>query len=503
MANIFISYNHLPPDADLAREFHAALKEKGHDSFLAEESIFIGESWPEVISRQLEACSVFIVFLSERSLQSEMVTEEVRRAKKLKDERQESRPLILPIRINLPFEEDINYDLAGYLSGIQQRLWFSEEDTQSILNEVLFVISEGDDSDQSNTPRLVKPSDKPVPNAPLVLENPGGQIELQSKFYIERGSEDRFINHILEERTLLRIKGARQFGKTSLMSRIFAFAEKNNHHTVGISLQQLDKSSISSLPSLLKQICAITSRELGLPIQVKKFWEEDEFLSNKIICGKYFEECILNKLKKPLVLGFDESDLVIKYKDVSEDFFSMLRSWYEEAANKDIWKQIKLIITYSTEVNLDLPATQSPLNVGHGKILREFTEGEVLDLVKRHRLPWTGSEVSKLMKMVGGFPYLVRRALYDLSQNPKHTLDIFLKKATQDNGPYSDHLRRHLSILKRKPELENELTYIIKHKQASDYFCFIRLLAAGIVKGTQKNARPSIELYNIYFKNTL
>ena len=53
---------------------------------MAGESIRLGENWVERINRELEQCDYFLLLLSEQSATSEMVTEEVRRAKKLHTE---------------------------------------------------------------------------------------------------------------------------------------------------------------------------------------------------------------------------------------------------------------------------------------------------------------------------------------------------------------------------------------------------------------------------------
>jgi hypothetical protein len=80
----------------------------------------------------------FLLLLSEKSATSEMVTEEVRRARELRDlpkaaalryRRSEHKPIILPIRVNFPIDSPLNYDLRGYLQRIQQQEWKSSADT--------------------------------------------------------------------------------------------------------------------------------------------------------------------------------------------------------------------------------------------------------------------------------------------------------------------------------------------------------------------------------------
>ena len=134
MSKIFISYSFKKPDLDIANRFSEELKKK-YKIFLASESIRLGDTWAVEVDKALKDCDYFLIFISERSMQSEMVTEEVRRAKKLRESRADNKPVILPIRINLPIDKNTNYELAGYLNRIQQRLWESEKTPPSSLTK--------------------------------------------------------------------------------------------------------------------------------------------------------------------------------------------------------------------------------------------------------------------------------------------------------------------------------------------------------------------------------
>ncbi len=140
-AAVFISYRSRDPDMSLAQEFHQVLEAEGYSAFMAGESLRLGDDWARRIDLELERCDYFLLLLSEQSAVSEMVTEEVRRAKQLRD--QTGKPMLLPIRVNFPIAAPLNYDLRGYLQRIQQREWRTAEDTPVILAEVLALMQEG------------------------------------------------------------------------------------------------------------------------------------------------------------------------------------------------------------------------------------------------------------------------------------------------------------------------------------------------------------------------
>jgi hypothetical protein len=503
VSKIFISYSFKEPDSVIARHFTEELG-KDNEVFFASESIRLGDTWADEIGKALENCDYFMLLLSERSMQSEMVTEEVRRAKKLRETRGLDKPVILPVRINLPFAKDVNYELAGYLNRIQQRLWETDADTGKLLHEIREILrkKQGNSLDQPSVPKVAD-TDIPLPNAPLELEIPEGKMGLQSAFYIEREGEKAFINQIRKPGSLLRIKAPRQFGKTSLLSRILKYAQENKFHLISLSFQQFDEGDFSDLSRLLRQICAYASLSLKLPVKLDEYWG-NEFLGTKMKCASYFEDFLLKQVDREVVFAIDEADRLFKYKDVSNDFFSMLRAWHENALESPSFSKLHLVVTHSVEVNLSMDdINQSPFgNVGSNITLKEFTSVQVKELVQRHRLLWNDNDVSKLMDLIGGYPFLVRKALYEIANNNISFPD-FLIQAPSDDGPFGDHLRRHYAVLSRKPELLKELKYILHYGRSEDLMSYHRLMAGGLVKGDSCNAKPSYRLYEMYFDKRL
>jgi hypothetical protein len=208
VARVFISYRSQESDLSFAQEFHEALKAAGHHAFMAGECIRLGESWPQRIDAELEQCDYFLLLLSPQSAVSEMVTEEVRRAKQLRDTRPDRRPQILPVRVNFPMRSPLNYDLRSYLQQIQQREWKSSADTPMILQEILSLIAKrkqwGEHGEKAvdsllSNPPVDTPETPPLPVAePELYREPGGSVPLDSGLYLKAEVE-------AQEKCLLRL----------------------------------------------------------------------------------------------------------------------------------------------------------------------------------------------------------------------------------------------------------------------------------------------------------
>jgi len=499
MAKIFISAVQHDPDAKVAKDFHNYFVNSGHNAFWAESNIKIGENWSERISEELCSCNFFIVLISKNSLHSDMVTEEVRKVKEIQQDRSSGYPVILPIRLNLPFGADTNYDLAGYLNRIQQRSWKNNSDTELIVREMLDVI------DNKNIPELLKESeifiqnitekDIPLPNAPLEL--PEGQVRLNSAFYIERTIDRKCYDEILKPGALIRIKAPRQYGKTSLLSRLIKHAIKNNHKVVSLSFHFLDQSIINDLERLLKMICNFSASKLTIPSQLENYW--DKYLALKMNCCKYFEEYLLENVKNPLILAIDEADRLFSVKHISDDFFSMIRGWHEESKTKPVWEKLKIVLVHSTEAYLGVNnINQSPFyNVGFEAELPAFNQNEMNHLALLHRLHLTKEELNDILLSLGGHPYLVRRTFYEMANN-RLSFKELMKSVSLGNGPLNDHLRRLLWNLKEDKNLVNGISQILNKKICKDDRTCYLLQAAGLVIGNPPNLEVSCLLYEKY-----
>ncbi|MEL6604522.1 MAG: AAA-like domain-containing protein [Cyanobacteria bacterium J06614_10] len=530
---VFISYREASPDRELAQEFYDAFSAAGHRPFMAAKSIKLGEQWRERIHTELRQCDYFLLLLSSLSTTSEMVTEEVKQAKALRNHRRAQQeaenPVILPIRVKFPMDDPLNYDLRGYLQQIQQREWRSNSDTPHLIQELLSLMDEKstqniDKEDGQKAPKrdisFAEPTSEPtypvvesVDQPPLPIaepeihREPGGAVQLKSGLYIERPPiEQDCFTEIKQPGALIRIKAPRQMGKTSLMARILNYGKEQGYQTVPISFQRADSRLFKDLDLLLKWFCSVVGRRLKKLKELEDYWVGD--FGSKDRCSAYFEDCLLEDLETPLVLAMDEVDMVFPHPEVADDFFALVRSWYEAARYGDfgseLWANVRLVIVHSTEAYVPLNINQSPFNVGKNVELREFDVQQVQDLARRYGLSAEASQAEALMALVGGHPYLIRKALYHLRREDI-TLNELATTAATESGIYSDHLRRHLYVLRDYPTLAGAFRQVVSKNRAIDIDAeaSFKLESMGLVRLSGNEASPRCEVYREYFQDHL
>jgi hypothetical protein len=361
--------------------------------------------------------------------------------------------------------------------------------------DLLFV-----DKNESEQPKVERETGTSPPLPVAEPEFPEGQVDLTSKFYVERPLvESDCYKTVLKPGSLIRIKAPRQMGKTSLMARILDRARQQGYRTVSLNFQILDERDFIDLKTFLQRFCASVCRRLELPNRINDYWD-DIVYGSKDNCTVYFEEYLLSKTSSPLVLGLDEVDCIFQYPNIATDFFGLLRAWHEEAKSRDIWKKLRLVVVHSTEVYIPLDTNQSPFNVGLPIELPEFNLEQVLDLAKRYELDLKSNQVEQLRALIGGHPYLIGVALYNL-RSKKVMFETLLQTAATEEGLYSDHLRRHLWNLERHPKLAAAFIQVVAASnpvQLPSEQAF-KLESMGLVLLQGDGVEPRCNLYRQYF----
>jgi AAA-like domain/Bacterial regulatory proteins, luxR family len=331
------------------------------------------------------------------------------------------------------------------------------------------------------------------------IESPEGALRFNSEFYVERSKmESDCYQQILEPGSMIRIKAPKLMGKTSLLNRIVEHTKTNDYRLVRLNFREAETEIFSNINEFFQWFCFNISQELKLECNIDRYLQaRGGILVN---CKKYFQTEVLEAINCTLVLALEELDCIFHYEEVAQKFLQMLRSWFEETRRTDIWENLRMVLLHSTNVYVELPDNQSPFNVGFPIELTEFSQENILDLASRHQLSWGTDEVAALMAMVGGYPYLVRIALYHLHDSNLSLAEV-LQNAATDVGIYRHHLQSHWANLQKYSELKAALKQVVfadssvKLEQVLEF----KLLSTGLVKQNQHGITPSCQLYRHYF----
>jgi DNA-binding Xre family transcriptional regulator len=338
----------------------------------------------------------------------------------------------------------------------------------------------------------INSSDQTVP------EYPEGSVPPNSPFYIERlPIEQQCYHQVLQPSSLIRIRAPKLMGKTSLMSRILFSAAKRGYKTVHLDFDGADLTALANQCELLSWFWNSIARELKLEKQVADW---DDMVSLNLSCSNYFEDYLLSKIDTPFVLGLDQVDKLFFYKQTAPNFFGLLRAWHEKRKNYPLWQKLRLVVTYATDAYIPHNEKLSPFNVGMEVGLPDFTDEQVLELARKHKLSWNREQISELGAMVGGHPHLVRVAMYNSSQKDLSLREILQDCSTQA-GIYSKHLNYCWTMLKKDQSLFEAFKKVVKSpkaivlnpEEARD------LESIGLIKKEGNRVHPRYKLYREFF----
>lgn len=503
MAKIFISYKrNVEPDTPVATAVYDALRQE-HEVFI-DTTIQVGEKWAERIQKAIKESDYLIIFLSGNSVHSEMVTAEIETA--YHHGKANGKPAILPVRLN--FNEPLVYPLSAYLNPLQWAIWTKDEGTPKLIAELKQAIAGGqlpaDNATATTTDKPLEKEEIPTAfaNIPRDLGSPEGTMPHESPFYIERETDQEAMNALHEiHGVTITIKGPRQMGKSSLLNRLQADGKENKMRTAFIDFQLIENAVMENADVFYQQFCSLLSWEFEVEDRTEEFWKPP--LGHVQKTTNYLQRHLLKEMRDvQILLAMDEVERMFA-SPFRSDFFSMLRSWHNNRARGGDWMRFNLALVTSTEpYQFIADLNQSPFNVGQVVELVDFNLEQVADLNRRHHSPLTDAQVKQLFDLLGGHPYLTRRALY-LVASQRDTFVEMLEGAYEDNGPFGDHLRNYLFRMGGQDKLKAGLMQSINYQRCQDEHIFFQLRGAGLVKRTGDKVIPRNQLYADYFGNRL
>jgi hypothetical protein len=511
-SRIFISYRRrAAEDARLASWLRDQLTTVGHEVFI-DTGMTVGVEWSREIDRRIEWCEFVIVLLSEDSVASEMLQQEVQLAAQRR--RNDGIPRFLPVRVG--YAGPLGYALGAALDRYQYILWTKRSDDDQVLEALLAAISNaatgwnergkspaGNESElhdvvNSPSPKLQA---RPAINAdPRVLRQPGGGMSLDDPYYLAR-SVDPLIHAMADiHGATLVIKGSRQTGKTSLLVRYLADCKRKNKRVALIDFQQFSDSHLEDQKTAVTRIGHRLIKELAIDPSARQSLDTPGDLTD------FLEDVIFPIIEQPIVLAFDEVDRFIScpYRD---NLFGAMRGWHNNRGTRGgKWEDLDVAIIVATEPNLLIQdGEQSPFNIAEPFRLPPFSRSDLDQLNRLFGQPLAVADLDALQELLGGHPYLTRLAFWRLLAGGVTDFRSLERHAADDDGPFGEHLRAKLTQLQRRQSVLDAYRGLIHRNVQPQADTYWRMQAAGLAIRSEngRDIRPANLLYARFFARVL
>ena len=327
------------------------------------------------------------------------------------------------------------------------------------------------------------------------LEAPSGAVRPQSPFYIERVADSQLRHQLAGQGTTTTIQAGRQTGKTSLLTHAINTYEGK---IIYLDFHLVDQASGENLTSLLRFLSEAIAEQLDLEWDVvDKYWQVARNPAQTF--NRFLQQEMLQRLDQPVLLAIDEADLLLG-ADYQKHFFALLRAWDSRRAFDADWRKLNLVMVISTHPYLLIDDVNlSPFNVGLTIHLKDFSPEQVADLNQRHGSPLEQNEITTLMSLVGGHPYLVRQAYYTLVSEGLSLADL-VRVANSIDGPFGKHLLFYQHSLRKNPILLAALQQLLREQKLPEESLLERLAAVGLIQQQDGKWTPRCGLYGEFFK---
>lgn len=297
------------------------------------------------------------------------------------------------------------------------------------------------------------------------------------------------------------------FGKTWLLQHILTQVQKRGR-IVNLNLRTFGTSDIMGsysrfLREMARQIlmAATSERPEQAAVLVEEAWRyADNPIDN---LNTLMEQKVLPSFAGGhwLLLALDGVDALSKHPYL-EDFFTLLRSWMEDAARPP-WSALRLMLTLAMAPRLLIANIhQSPFNVATTIELRDLNDSQVEHLAQQHGLEWSAKDRATMMELIGGHPYLLRLAMYEARRSGKPVPEL----TAPHSRVFSDYLSHCARWLSASPSLRAAFLRTIADSQPTlDFESFDRLRHAGLLTQDEQSGkiRPRYALYLRMFATSL
>lgn len=346
----------------------------------------------------------------------------------------------------------------------------------------------------------------------------GGTVPVDSPVYVRRRADDLLATNV-RRGELCYVFDARQKGKSSLRVRT-----ADRLARAGTACVSIDLSAIGSQHVTAEQWYAGFARALvsGLGLQrdldVRRFWRERSDVSPVQRLDALVDEEILVRMGQPIAIFIDEVDSVIGLDFSLDDFFALLRLFYNRRAEDSRYRRLAIaLFGVATPGDLVRDSRRTPFNIGRPIQLTGFR----LDEARHSFVPGLASvgDGEKLLKAVlswsGGQPFLTQKLCQLIAEEESRSptgrerewVSNLVRSCVVDNWRHQDepeHLKTIETRLLQAPETGEVLQLyrrILEHREivSSGSLLETTLLLSGLVTKTFDKLRVGNPIYEAVF----
>ena len=326
----------------------------------------------------------------------------------------------------------------------------------------------------------------------------GGSLPADAPSYVERQC-DRDYYELLKERKYCYVFNCRQMGKSSLRVRVTHKLQAEGMVCATIDPQKIgvevtcEQWYASAIRSLVGDL------DLKNKFDLRSWIRERELLSPVQRFAEFIETVVLQEIDAPIVIFVEEIDRVLSLKFGMDDFFGLVRSFFEDRPTKPEYKRLTFsFLGVATPTDLIQSDKTSAFNIGSAVEMAGFTLTEALPLMQGLASKVTNPQdyLAEAVKWSGGQPFLMQRLLgmmvKELAKiSPPDNIAVWVENLVQEQivtNWQSQDAPPHLTTIRdRVLSVEEKL-------RGRMLGCYQQVLADGALEDDRSEERSKLRL---------